>query len=151
MYYILLLRINKSSQTHNAKTKKSQKLTTVQLRASQAIKWLQTLWYKNNVWRVKQGQTVVASMPTIDEMPIDIWFTHSDLTAMVPSLHRCNVNNNVVTPWQLMEPKCLQFEQINTLLIEGFKYGSSLSLFVKKLIRRQPSQVSQFSSQDITW
>ena len=38
----------------------------------------------------------------------------------------------------LKEQKRSQFQK-NTLLIEDFKYGPSLSIFVRKLIRRQPS------------
>ena len=42
----------------------------------------------------------------------------------------------------IKEQKRLQFRQ-NTLLIEDLKFGPSFSLFVQKLIRRQPSQISQ--------
>ena len=52
------------------------------------------------------------------------------LTALVPAQTLCNL-----------------LEQ-NTLPIEGFKYDSSLSLVVQKLIRRQPSQAGQFPRHD---
>ena len=43
----------------------------------------------------------------------------------------------------LGDQKRSRYEQSN-LIIKDFKYGPSLSIFVRKLIMRQPLQISQF-------
>ena len=69
------------------------------------------------------------------------------LTALVPSSHTRDEKKYVVTPrrvaYQLKEEKRSRSKQ-NTLRIEDFKYGSSLSIFVVKNNKAQWSQSELF-------
>ena len=85
---------------------------------------------KNKIRRKKSAKKLHALSKNYNAFILNL-----NLTAMVPALQRCDGIKNAVLVQHIMhaqsKAKHFQFEQ-NNLLIEGFTYGLSPYLFVKK-------------------
>ena len=73
------------------------------------------------------------------------------MTALVPASHRSDEKKYVAIGRRITDAREEQKRSRNkqrTLLIEDFKYGSSLSIFIQKNKETQRPQVGQFSPLD---